>query len=150
MNKDVPVLTWTNPQAVPYGSGLSANQLNATSSVPGTFYYTPTNGAVLANVGTNLLSVVFVPADTNDYQSVTNSVTLVVIASPAQFITASGGDYIFTNNNFKSHVFLSSGAFVIFSGHGTIESLGGGGQILGSLTPVTCTHIAAAAVVLGV
>ena len=41
-----PILTWT-PVPMTYGAALGSNQLNATTSVPGSFAYNPTNGAVL-------------------------------------------------------------------------------------------------------
>jgi uncharacterized repeat protein (TIGR03803 family) len=75
-----PIITWTSPAPIPYGTALSSNQLDATASVPGSFAYTPPNGTVLS-AGTNTLSVVFTPTDTMDYASVTNTVSLVV--SPA-------------------------------------------------------------------
>ncbi|MFM6171287.1 MAG: chondroitinase-B domain-containing protein, partial [Sphaerospermopsis kisseleviana] len=79
-----PVITWSNPAAITYGTALSSAQLNATSSVTGTYAYTPTNGAVLP-AGTNTLQVIFSAADTNSYLSpVTNSVSLIVNkATPA-------------------------------------------------------------------
>jgi hypothetical protein len=49
--------------------------------VPGTFAYFPTNGTVL-DAGTNTLSVIFTPADTVDYASVTDSVSLMVSPAP--------------------------------------------------------------------
>jgi uncharacterized repeat protein (TIGR03803 family) len=72
-----PLVTWPSPPAISYGTGLTSNQLNATANVPGSFAYNPTNGAILS-AGTNTLSAFFTPADTNDYQSVTATVTLVV------------------------------------------------------------------------
>jgi hypothetical protein len=81
-----PTLAWTNPTAVVYGAALSASQLNATASVPGTFAYNPAVGAVL-NAGTNVLSLVFTPNDTFDFNTITSNVTLVV--TPVQLsITA--------------------------------------------------------------
>ena len=74
-------VAWTNPAPITYGTALSSVQLNATASVPGSFAYSPTNGAVL-NTGTNTLSVIFTPADTTDYTSVTGSVSLVVLPAP--------------------------------------------------------------------
>ena len=74
----VPIITWANPVAIPYGMALTSNQLDATANVSGSFAYNPTNGTVL-NVGTNTLTVIFSPTDTNDYSSVTNSVSLVVL-----------------------------------------------------------------------
>ena len=70
-------ITWTNPAPIVYGTALSGVQLNAATSVPGSFAYTPTNGAVL-HPGTNTLSAIFTPSDTTDYTNVPASVTLVV------------------------------------------------------------------------
>jgi len=74
----VVALTWTNPAPITYGTGLSPKQLNATASAPGTFAYTPTNGAVLY-AGTNTLSVIFTPNDAVDFIGATNTVSLVVL-----------------------------------------------------------------------
>ena len=76
-NPAVPVVTWANPVPIVYGTGLGAAQLNATASVPGTFAYSVTNGAVLP-AGTNTLSVVFSPTDTTDYTNASAQVTIVV------------------------------------------------------------------------
>ena len=81
MLKGTPILSWTNPAPITYGTALSSNQLNATANVPGSFAYNPTNGTVL-NAGTNTLSVIFTPTDTVDYSSVTNTVSLVVSPAP--------------------------------------------------------------------
>ena len=80
-SKATPMLTWASPAAITYGTALTTNQLNATASVPGSFAYNPTNGAVL-NTGTNVLSVIFTPTDTVDYSSVTDAVSLVVSRAP--------------------------------------------------------------------
>ena len=77
VNQSAPVLSWTAPAAISYGTALSAAQLNATASVPGTFAYTPSLGTVLAS-GSHTLSVTFTPADATDYSSATASVTLTV------------------------------------------------------------------------
>lgn len=75
---NIPVVTWTNPAPIIYGTALGSNQLDATANVPGSFAYDPTNGTVLG-VGTNTLSVLFTPSDTNDYSSVSDAVNLVVL-----------------------------------------------------------------------
>jgi hypothetical protein len=72
-----PVITWATPASITYGTGLSAAQLNATASVPGTMVYTPATGAVL-NAGTDTLSVTFTPTDTSNYTTVTQTVQLIV------------------------------------------------------------------------
>jgi len=94
-----PLLTWTNPSPITYGTTLSSTQLNASANVPGTFAYAPTNGAML-NCGTNTLSVAFSPTDSLDYSSVTGNVALVVllvyhginISDPAQAAADTDGD----------------------------------------------------------
>jgi len=73
----VPVITWTAPSAIPYGTALSATQLNASTPVAGTFAYTPDIGAVLG-AGTQTLSVTFTPTDAVDYTSATSTVQITV------------------------------------------------------------------------
>ena len=72
-----PTVTWATPAAMSYGTALSSTQLDATASVPGTFVYSPTAGAVQPG-GTDKLSVTFTPSDSTDYSTVKASVTLVV------------------------------------------------------------------------
>jgi len=78
------ILTWPTPASVPYGTALSATQLDATATVapsgnpvPGTFVYTPAAGTIL-NTGNNTLSTTFTPTDTTSYTTVTGTTTLVV------------------------------------------------------------------------
>ncbi len=75
--KTTPTVTWATLAAITYGIALSATQLNASASAPGTFVYTPPAGTVLAS-GSQTLSVVFTPSDTTRYNSATASVTVVV------------------------------------------------------------------------
>ena len=77
VNKASPTVTWTPPSPITYGTALSAAQLDATASVPGTFVYSPAAGTVL-RAGMQTLSVTFTPTDTTDYSPVTTSVTLTV------------------------------------------------------------------------
>ncbi len=90
-----PVVTWTNPAPIVYGTPLGTNQLNPTASVPGNatasvagdFVYIPTNGAVFP-AGTNTLSAVFTPTDSTEYSGATSSVSMVVLQAPLT-VTAS-------------------------------------------------------------
>src|SRR4026208_568439 len=41
VTKATPVIIWAAPADIVYGTALSATQLNATTTVPGTFIYTP-------------------------------------------------------------------------------------------------------------
>ncbi|MGA3130153.1 MAG: kelch repeat-containing protein [Terracidiphilus sp.] len=73
-----PIVTWQSPAAIYFGTALSAAQLDATASVPGTFVYLPAAGAV-PSTGTQTLSVTFTPSDTIDYAAVQQGVTLTVL-----------------------------------------------------------------------
>jgi sugar lactone lactonase YvrE len=75
--KFIPQITWSTPAAIPYGTALSATQLNATANVPGTFAYSPAAGTVLSP-GTQTLSVTFTPTDLTTYTTNTASVSLTV------------------------------------------------------------------------
>jgi MBG domain-containing protein/chitobiase/beta-hexosaminidase-like protein/pre-peptidase len=81
VNKATPVCTWATPAAILYPTPLSATQLDASCSVPGTFAYSPPSGSVLA-VGTHTLSMAFTPTDTTDYTNVTLTVQLTVTNVP--------------------------------------------------------------------
>ena len=81
-NAVTPTITWNAPASISYGTALSTTQLSATATynsvtVPGALVYTPSAGAIL-NAGTQTLSVTFTPTDTNSYQTVTATVSLVV------------------------------------------------------------------------
>src|SRR6202021_4128795 len=72
-----PVITWSNPANIVFGTALSATQLNATASVAGTLVYTPAAGTVPA-AGIDTLSVTFTPTDTTNYTTATKTVQLTV------------------------------------------------------------------------
>jgi autotransporter-associated beta strand protein len=97
VTRAIPIITWTNPAPIIYGTTLGSNQLNATVNVPGSFACTPTNGTVL-NAGTNTLTVIFTPTDTVDYNCVTDSVSLVVL--PASLtVTAANASRAYGQTN---------------------------------------------------
>ena len=73
-------LTWANPASIIEGTALSATQLNATGSVPGTFTYSPSSGTQLP-VGMNALKVTFTPTDSR-LSPVTAEVSIDVTAKP--------------------------------------------------------------------
>jgi len=75
------LITWPNPSAISYGTALSAVQLNATASVPGTFVYTPSAGHVLAP-GRYTLSASFIPSEAEKYGKAQATVELEVEGSP--------------------------------------------------------------------
>ncbi len=71
-------VTWPTPADIFYGTALGATQLNASSSVPGTFAYNPPTGTVLSAGSNQTLSVIFTPTDLASYASVTNTVNINV------------------------------------------------------------------------
>lgn len=79
--KPTVAITWPVPSAISYGTALSAIQLNATASVPGTFTYTPSAGHVLAP-GKYILSALFTPSDTEKYATAKAAVVLEVQGLP--------------------------------------------------------------------
>jgi FG-GAP-like repeat len=78
----VPTITWATPPSMQSGTALSATQLDATASVPGTFTYSPAVGTVLP-MGQTTVTAVFAPTDSVDYSNATATQTITVIASPA-------------------------------------------------------------------
>ena len=77
VTSDTPVITWSNPQDIVYGTTLNDTQLNANASVEGLFGYTPDNGTVLG-VGQHTLQADFTPTDAANYTNVSENVTLNV------------------------------------------------------------------------
>jgi hypothetical protein len=84
VTKATPVINWSNPADIVYGTALGAIQLNATANVPGSFNYTPAAGTVLnAGAGQPLLAS-FTPTDSNNYNATSKSVMINVLkANPA-------------------------------------------------------------------
>jgi hypothetical protein len=76
VSKATPTITWPTPASIAYGTPLSATQLDATASVPGSFVYSPVVGTVLAG-GAHTLYATFTPTDTTDYNKVYPTVPLL-------------------------------------------------------------------------
>jgi hypothetical protein len=76
--KTVPVISWNTPANIVYGTPLGIDQLNATATVAGAFSYTPASGTIL-NAGTHTLTVNFVPDDTDNYVSASQSISLTIV-----------------------------------------------------------------------
>jgi RHS repeat-associated protein len=70
-------VSWPQPADIANGTALSATQLDATSTLPGSFVYSPASGTVL-RLGPQLLEVTFTPADTIDYVPTTATVAITV------------------------------------------------------------------------
>ncbi len=88
VNQATPKLSWSTPKAITYGTVLSSTQLNATANVAGTMTYSPAAGTT-PSVGTDTLTVTFVPTDSTDYTTATATVKLTVNAAPSFTLSAS-------------------------------------------------------------
>jgi hypothetical protein len=82
VNQATPKITWPKPAAIVYPTPLGTTQLDASAafggaSLPGTFDYTPAAGTVLDG-GSQTLSVEFIPSDSADFTTATDSVTITV------------------------------------------------------------------------
>jgi len=73
----IPLISWKSPFPITYGEKLTDTQLNASSTINGTFSYTPPTGTMLS-AGNQNLSVLFTPADTGNYTTASANVTLKV------------------------------------------------------------------------
>ena len=141
-----PVIAWNTPASVYANSTLSATQLNATASVPGTFTYSPAAGSVVTT-GVQTLTVTFTPTDTTDYATAKASVTLTV--NPTTVGPAFGGVNIGTTSAVQAvHVtFTTAGKLgtiaVLTQGKASLDfaSVSGGTCVVGNsyAAGATCT-----------
>jgi formylglycine-generating enzyme required for sulfatase activity len=76
-NKQIPVISWTVPDPIVYGTPLSGTQLSAGADTDGTFVYAPVVGTVM-NAGVHGLAASFTPADAANWAEVTVTVSLTV------------------------------------------------------------------------
>jgi YVTN family beta-propeller protein len=83
----VPTVEWPAPTPIENGTPLSADELDAQASVPGTFDYTPPAGTVLPFGARQMLSVTFTPQAGENYASVTTSVPIDVTTVPPRVVT---------------------------------------------------------------
>jgi hypothetical protein len=150
VGKATPTIAWATPSAIPYGTALSATQLDASTSVPGTFAYSPASGAVLT-AGSHTLSVSFTPANTSDYHVATATVVLTVnqitptIAWTAPAAIPYGTALSATQLDASSTV---AGTFVYTPAAGTV--LKAGAQTLSAtFTPTDKTDYATATATVG-
>jgi hypothetical protein len=78
-----PIITWPTPAPVFHLTVLGPQQLNATTTVPGTFTYLPVAGTVLQPGTDQSLTVTFTPADAINYTTAAAAVSITVIDKTA-------------------------------------------------------------------
>lgn len=93
-----PLITWSNPADITYGTALGEDQLNASASVPGTFAYSPASGTVLDSGVGRVLTAVFTPTDLNAYQKTTNTI-LLNVNKAALLVTAENKSRLYGDAN---------------------------------------------------
>ena len=127
--KATPTITWTEPASIAYGTGLSATQHNASTSVAGNFAYTPATGTVLS-AGARTLQAVFTPTDTANYNSATASVPLLVSSSsqPITLLAPPSLTYDGTAKTYAvsqmSHIAAGSAHSLAIKADGTVVAWG--------------------------
>ena len=92
MVKRCPIITWSNPADIIYGTPLSTTQLNATVNVPGTSIYSPASGTILNTGANHDLLVTFTPTDTANYNVITKIVQINVIKADPVITWANPAD----------------------------------------------------------
>src|SRR5205814_2242079 len=93
--KATPVLTWTTPADIIYGTALGATQLNASAAVAGTFVYTPPTGTVLSAGTAQTLSVAFTPTDAANYTTASKTVSINVLKATPVLTWSTPADIIY-------------------------------------------------------
>ncbi len=87
-------VTWATPQAITYGTPLSAAQLNATMSVAGTCTYSPSAGTVLA-AGTRTITATCTPTDAYNYSTPAPTTVSISVAKTPLTITSSSPTVVY-------------------------------------------------------
>ena len=90
-------ITWPTPADITYGAALTADQLNASVNIDGSYSYSPPLGTVLQAGLAQPLTLTFTPSDTTDYPTPVTQIvpinvdpaSLTITANPAS-MTAGG------------------------------------------------------------
>jgi glucose/arabinose dehydrogenase len=138
VSKATPTISWSNPADIVYGTVLSPNQLNATSTVVGSFAYTPASGAKL-NAGSNQnLLVTFTPTEGINYESVTKQVTINVSKATPTISWSNPSDIVYGTALSATQLNASSsldGSFAYTLSSGTKLSAGNNQNLTVTFTP---------------
>jgi hypothetical protein len=148
VDKATPTITWANPADIIYGTALSAAQLDAAASVPGTFTYTPASGTILT-AGTNqTLSVAFTPSDTTDYNSAADTATINVDSATPTITWTNPADIIYGTALSAAQLDATAsvpGTFIYTPAAGTVLNTGAGQTLSVAFTPTDTTDYNSAA-----
>ena len=134
----MPMVSWSTPAAIAYGTPLSSTQLDASLSVPGTCAYTPAVGVVL-NAGTQALLVSCTPTDTINYSTPAAQTVQQTVSEAALSVVANGqsmsyGGTVPALTGVLSGVVSGDGITATYSTTATSSSPVGGYPIIATLT----------------
>ncbi len=146
--KLLPTITWAAPAAITNPTPLSATQLNATASVPGTFVYTPPIGTVLL-AGTQTLAATFTPADTADYSPAEAMVALTVNpAPPVTYVVAASTLSVTGSANINLSLYSTNYAGTVSFATTVTSTNGTASNVTAGAPSVTLTNGGSASTVL--
>ena len=110
IGKATPTITWANPADITYNTALSATQLNATASVPGTFLYSPASGTVLNAGNGQTLHVDFTPTDAANYNTASKDVTINVLKASSSTVITCPSNVTYTGSALTPCTATATGA----------------------------------------
>ncbi len=145
--KATPIITWSNPSAITYGTALSTTELNASSSVAsGSFVYNPLAGIVL-NAGANqTLTTTFTPTDTTNYTTATKSVTIDVNKATPTITWPTPADITYGTALSATQLNATSGglpgSFAYTPAAGTVLTVGNAQSLSVTFTPTDSVNYA--------
>jgi hypothetical protein len=138
-----PVITWTNPADIVYGTPLGAAQLNATASVPGTFVYTPISGTVLNAGAGQPLRADFTPIDTTNYTTATKTVAITVTKATPLITWSNPANIVYLTPLGAAQLNATAsvpGTFVYTPISGTVLNAGASQSLHVDFTPTDSTN----------
>ncbi|MEA2337723.1 MAG: hypothetical protein QOE82_1730, partial [Thermoanaerobaculia bacterium] len=149
-----PVITWSAPAAIVYGTPLSSTQLNAAADVPGTFTYSPAAGTILDAGAGQVLHATFTPGNPADYNSASASTSIDVTKASQTISWSTPASIVYgtplsaAQLNATVHVDgpSAAGAITYSPAAGTV--LPAGDQVLTASVAATPNYSAASATVL--
>ena len=141
--RTTPVITWPAPASIVYGTALSGAQLNAATTVAGSWAYSPATGTVLAAGMSQTLSVTFTPTDTAAYNSAAATVAISVLKATPLITWATPADI--TAGTALSSAQLNAvanvpGNFTYTPASGTVLGVGAGQLLSASFMPASTAN----------
>jgi hypothetical protein len=142
--QQAPPITWATPANIVYGTPLSGAQLDASSTLAGTFTYSPAAGTILGT-GKQTLNTTFTPTDMIDYTTATASVTLTVVPGTPVITVNTSPNPVFADApvtltaSLPSYASAETGTMTFYSGTTAL----GTANVSGGSATLTTTSLAA-------